>query len=121
LALAAVIAQHSPAVRAFVVVLWGASMPEVVAAANRVSELLPKAEEPSKRSWGGTSDAPTWFFRRNPPFAFAQNPTVRVPETPPEPPFRSATQSGGVLVCATSPPKRFPAQQWRRLDRRAYP
>src|SRR5215831_20119024 len=76
-------------------------------------------EAPSKRIWGGTSDAPTWFFRRNPPFAFAQNPTVRVPETPPEPPFRSATQSGGVLVCATSPPKSFPAQRWRRLDRRA--
>jgi hypothetical protein len=36
--------------------------------ANRVSELLPKAEAeaPSKRIWGGTSDAPTWFFRRNP-------------------------------------------------------
>src|SRR6516162_1427863 len=75
----------------------------------------------SKRIWGGTSDAPTWFFRRNPPFAFAQNPTVRVPETPPEPPFGIATQSGGVLVCATSPPKSFPAQRWRRLDRRAYP
>ena len=29
-----------------------------------------------------------------------------------------ATQSGGVLVCETSPPK---PQQWRRLDRRAYP
>ena len=45
---------------------------------------------------GGTFDAPTWFFQRNPPFAF--NPTGGVPETPPEPPFRIATQSGGVLV-----------------------
>ena len=68
---------------------------------------------------GGTFDAPTWFFQRNPPFAF--NPTVGIPETPPEPPFRIATQSGGVLVCETSPPKSFPSQQWRRLDRMAYP
>ena len=54
---------------------------------------------------GGTFDAPTWFFQRNPPFAF--NPTVGVPETPPEPPFRIATQSGGVLVCETNQPISF--------------
>ena len=74
---------------------------------NRVSELPPKAEAPSKRIWGGTSDAPTWFFRRTPPFAFAQNPIVGIPETPPEPPFRIATQSGGVLVCETNQPISF--------------
>ena len=33
-------------------------------------------------------------------------PLVRVPETPPEPPF-GLRQSGGVLVCETSPPKSF--------------
>jgi len=36
-------------------------------------------------------------------------PLVRVPETPPEPPF-GLRQSGGVLVCGDEPAEKFPAQ-----------
>src|SRR5262249_5525010 len=48
-------------------------------------------------------------------------PSVRVPETPPGHLPLHTTHSGGVFVCERSPPKKLPAQQWRRLDRKAYP
>jgi hypothetical protein len=42
------------------------------------------------------------------------------PETPPEPPFRIATLGRGSRL-RDEPDEELPAQQWRRLDRRAYP
>ena len=73
----------------------------------------------SKRIRGGTFDAPTWFFQRNPllhsiqPWGF--------PRPRPNLPLGLRHSRAGFSSARRGPPKRFPAQQWRRLDRRAYP
>src|SRR5215471_3168016 len=51
---------------------------------------------------------------------------MRVPETPPEPPFGLRTRAGFSSARRARRKvfrrsKSFPAQQWRRLDRRVYP
>ena len=46
--------------------------------------------------------------------------TMRVPETPPDLPLDCDTLGRGSRL-RDEPAEKFPAQQWRRLDRRAYP
>src|SRR5262249_44117359 len=60
----------------------------------------------SKRIRGGTSDAPTWFFRRNPPLRWPRIQPWGFPRPRPNLPL-GLPHSGGVLVCETSPPKSF--------------
>jgi len=60
----------------------------------------------SKRIRGGTSDAPTWFFRRNPPLRWPRIQPWGFPRPRPNLPL-GLPHSGGVLVRETSPPKSF--------------